>query len=225
MPHLVMMQRRVTSFAAALTILMLSMVVSIRAFADPPVQDPTATVKAVIDQAIAVFEDQGIAPGAREQRLRSIAENRFDFVGMARSAIGYHWREFTPDQRQEFVPLFTSFIEDVYLDRMEQYSVEKIQQNIKTSLVQFTRQRMDGPDDAEVFSLVTLQSRNDPVQVNYLLSLDDGQWKIYDITVDSISVIANYRNQFNRVLNQGGYDRLVSIMREKQKALSESLAQ
>jgi phospholipid transport system substrate-binding protein len=192
--------------------------------ATPPA-DPTTSVKTIIDEAIAVFQDPSIAPAAREQRLRAIAENRFDFEGMARSAVGYHWREFTPAQRAEFVPLFTAFIEDVYLDRMEKYSVEKVQQAIKTSLVQFTKQRMDGPDEAEVFSIVSLQSQSDPIQVNYLLSLDNGQWKIYDITVDSISVIANYRNQFNRVLNQGGYDKLVGIMRQKQKALAESIAQ
>lgn len=218
------MQRRLTSFAAAVTIFVASTFLSIHALADAPPQDPTTSVKSVMDQAIAVFKDQSIAPDAREQRLRSIAESRFDFEGMARSAVGYHWREFSPDQRKEFVPLFTSFIEDIYLDQIEKYSVEKIQQDIKSSVVQFTKQQMNGPDDAEVFSVVTLKSRNGPLQVNYLLSLDDGQWKIYDITVDSISIIANYRNQFNRVLNQGGYDRLVSIMRQKQKALAESLA-
>ena len=193
--------------------------------ATPPLTDPTTSVKTVIDEAIAIFKDPNIAPAAREQRLRAIAENRFDFDNMARSAVGYHWRDFTPAQRAEFVPLFTSFIEDVYLDRMQRYSVEKIKQDIQSSLVEFTKQQFNSPDEAEVFSQVTLQSRANPIQVNYLLSLDDGQWKIYDITVDSISVIANYRNQFNRVLNQGGYDKLVSIMREKQKALSASIAQ
>jgi phospholipid transport system substrate-binding protein len=199
--------------------------VALASTATQPPADPTTAVKTVIDQAIAIFKDPTIAPGAREQRLRSIAENRFDFVNMARSAVGYHWREFTPAQRAEFVPLFTSFIEDVYLDRMQRYSVEKIKQDIQSSLVEFTKQQYHSPDEAEVFSLVTLHSRDNPIEVNYLLSLDDGQWKIYDITVDSISVIENYRNQFNRVLNQGGYDRLVSIMREKQKALAASIAQ
>jgi phospholipid transport system substrate-binding protein len=186
--------------------------------------DPMASVKAVIDQTFVVFKDKQIAPADREQKLRAIAESRFDFSAMARSAVGYHWRDFTPAQKSEFVPLFTKFIEDAYLSRIEQYSVEKVNEQIQSTVIQFNKETTDGPDNAEVFSTVVLKDRNDPVQVNYLMSRDGGEWKIYDISIDAISVIANYRNQFNRVLNSDGYDKLVSIMREKQQALGASLA-
>ncbi len=188
---------------------------------------PMASVKGTIDQAVAVFRDKSVAAKDREQKLRAIAEDCFDFERMARAAVGYHWRDFTPGQREEFVPLFTKFIEDVYLSRIESYSVEKVEQEIQSSSIQFARERIDpdSPDEAEVFSSVTLQNRDKPVPVNYLLEKGPGGWKIYDLSVDSISVIANYRNQFNRVLNDGGYDKLVSILRQKQQALSGSLAQ
>ncbi len=183
-----------------------------------------ASVKGTIDEAVAVFKDKSIPAKDREQKLRAIAEQRFDFERMARAAVGYHWRDFAPDQRKEFVPLFTKFIEDVYLSRIESYSVEKVQQDIQSSSIQFTRERMDSPDEAQVFSNVTLQNRDKPVKVNYLLEHGPGGWKIYDLSVDSISVIANYRNQFNRVINEGGYDKLVSVIRQKQQSLSDSLA-
>ena len=186
--------------------------------------NPTASVQAVIDQAIAVFKDKAIAPADREKKLRAIAESHFDFERMARSAVGLHWREFSDPQRAEFVPIFTDFIEDVVLSRVEQYSVERIEQDIESSLVHFTRESIDTPDNAIVYSDVTLANRAKPLQVNYLLKRDGDQWKIYDITIDAISVIANYRNQFNRVLNDGGYDKLVSIMRQKQQALGASMA-
>ncbi len=189
----------------------------------PPPHDPMKTVKGVMDQAIAVFQDRDISAQARRQKLRTIAEANFDFEGMARSAVGYHWRALTPDQRQEFVPLFTSFIEDVALSQIEKYSVEKVQQDIKTSVIVFNNERVDG-DSAEVFSTVTLQSRPNPLQVSYLMKDVGGDWKIYDIDVDSISVIANYRNQFNRVINEQGYDKLVSILREKTQQLGTALA-
>src|SRR5229473_7838382 len=80
-----------------------------------PQTDPMASVKAVIDQAIVVFKDKQIPPADREQKLRTIAETRMDFAEMARSAVGYHWKDFTPEQKAEFVPLFTAFIEDAYL--------------------------------------------------------------------------------------------------------------
>ena len=136
---------------------------------------------------------------------------------MARTAVGLHWRDFSQQQRGEFVPLFTNFIEDVYLSRMEQYSVEKVQQTIQSSSIQFIKERMDAPDQAVVFSEVTLQDRANPIDVNYLMKRDGDDWKIYDITIDAISVIANYRNQFNHVLNDGGYDKLVGIMRQKRR--------
>lgn len=215
--------RLVPALLVGLMILAGAMAPAPWAQAPPPGTGPMASVKSVMDQAIAVFKDQQTPPADREKKLRAIAESHFDFARMARSAVGYQWRDFTPAQRQEFVPLFTAFIEDVYLSRMEDYSVEKVQQDIQSSAVQFTRERMDGPDDAQVFSTATLQNRAKPVQVNYLLRRDGSEWKIYDITVDAISVIANYRNQFNRVLNDGGYDKLVSIMRQKQQALGASL--
>ena len=201
----------------------LSPLTSARAADTAPI-GPMASVKSVIDQAIAVFKDQGIAPADREAKLRAIAESHFDFEKMARTAVGLHWRDFSPSQRAEFVPLFTNFIEDVYLSRMQQYSVEKVQQTVQSASIQFIRERLDAPDQAVVFSTVALQDRAKPINVNYLMKLDDNDWKIYDITLDAISVIANYRNQFNRVLNDGGYDKLVGIMRQKQQALGASMA-
>jgi phospholipid transport system substrate-binding protein len=195
-----------------------------RAVASDAPTDPMASVKLVIDQAIIVFKDKQIAPADREQKLRTIAETRLDFQEMARSAVGYHWKDFNPEQKAEFVPLFTAFIEDAYLSRIETYSVEKVNQQIQSSLIQFNKETTDGPDYATVFSTVVLNDRNNPIQVNYLMRRNANEWKIYDITLDAISVIANYRNQFNRVLNNGGYDKLVSVLRQKQQALGASLA-
>lgn len=184
----------------------------------------TMSVKSVIDQSIVVFKDQQISAADREKKLREIAERHFDFEEMSRSAVGYHWRDFTPAQKSEFVPLFTAFIEDAYLSRIETYSVEKVNQQIQTSKIQFTKETSDGPDYAEVFSNVALQDRANPVQVNYMMRRDNNEWKIYDLSIDAISVIANYRNQFNRVLNSDGYDKLVSIMRQKTEGLRKTMA-
>lgn len=184
----------------------------------------TASVKSVIDQSIVVFKDGQISEPDRETKLRQIAESHFDFAEMSRSAVGYHWRDFTPAQKSEFVPLFTNFIEDAYLSRIEDYSVEKVNQQIESSRIQFTRETPDGPDYAQVFSTVALSDRANPLQVNYMMRRDGNEWRIYDISIDAISVIANYRNQFNRVLNSDGYDKLVSIMRQKTEGLRKTMA-
>jgi phospholipid transport system substrate-binding protein len=216
------LELKVRTFAlAALLLCMVSSAASAQsaAQASVPPGDATASVKAIIDQSIVVFKDQQISKPDREQKLRAIAESHFDFAEMSKSAIGYHWKTLTPAQQTEFVPLFTTFIEDAYLSRIESYSVEKINQQIQSSVIQFTKQTTDGPDYAEVYSTVVLQDRKDPIPVNYLMRRDGNEWKIYDITIDAISVIANYRNQFNRVLNTDGYDKLVALIRQKTAGL------
>src|SRR5580698_10064179 len=138
--------------------------------------DATASVKSIIDQSIAVFKDQHISAAEREQKLRAIAESHFDFAEMSRSAIGYHWKTLTPAQQSEFVPLFTTFIEDAYLSRIESYSVEKVNQQIQSSMIQFIKETSNGPDYSEVYSTVVLKDRKDPIAVNYLMRNDGGEW-------------------------------------------------
>jgi phospholipid transport system substrate-binding protein len=196
---------------------------SAQTMVSPPTSptDAMGSVKSVIDQSIVVFKNQQISAPDREQKLRAIAESHFDFTEMAKSAIGYHWKTLTPAQQSEFVPLFTTFIEDAYLSRIESYSVEKVNQQIQSSMIQFVKQTTDGPEYAQVYSTVVLQDSKNPIAVNYLMRNDSGEWKIYDITIDAISVIANYRNQFNRVLNSGGYDKLIEIIRQKIQGLQQ----
>jgi phospholipid transport system substrate-binding protein len=196
---------------------------SAQTMVSPPTSpnDAMGSVKSVIDQSIVVFKNQQISAPDREQKLRAIAESHFDFTEMAKSAIGYHWKTLTPAQQTEFVPLFTTFIEDAYLSRIESYSVEKVNQQIQSSMIQFVKQTTDGPEYAQVYSTVVLQDSKNPIAVNYLMRNNSGEWKIYDITIDAISVIANYRNQFNRVLNSGGYDKLIEIIRQKIQGLQQ----
>jgi phospholipid transport system substrate-binding protein len=189
----------------------------------PPATDPMKTVQRVMDQTIAVFKERDITPPDRRQKLRTIAEAHFDFEAMARSAAGYHWRDLTAEQRAEFVPLFTTFLEDVALTQIEKYSIQKVQEDIRSSLIAFDHERVDG-DRAEVFSTVTMENRDQTFQISYLMKNVAGDWRIYDIDVDSISVISNYRNQFNRVLSEKGYDTLMSLLRQKSEQLGSELA-
>lgn len=187
--------------------------------------DPTAMVKAVIDQATAVVRDTQVPTPERDKRLREIAEANFDFADMARTTLGYHWRQLTPQQQAEFVPLFTSFMENVYLSKLQEYSVQKLRQTAAASNVNFTGQQFDGADYAEVRSTVLLKDQPSPIKVDYLVRRDGAAWKIYDLTIDAISVMANYRQQFNRVLNNDGYPALVSMLKKKVAELGSTLDQ
>ncbi len=185
--------------------------------------DPTAMVKAVIDQATVVVRDTQTPAAERDKRLRDIAAANFDFADMARTTLGYHWRQLTPAQQAEFVPLFASFMENVYLSKLQEYSVQKIRQTATTSNVSFTGQQYDGADYAEVHSTVLLKDQPPPIKIDYLVRRDGASWKIYDLNIDAISVMANYRQQFNRVLNNDGYPALVGMLRKKVQELGSTL--
>jgi phospholipid transport system substrate-binding protein len=215
------------SAAAFLFIVLLSYAAAIAtvattAHASP---DPISVLKSGLDQVIVVFNDQHMPLGQRRAKLRSMSLQYFDFKSMAKSVLGYHWRNLTPAQRNQFVPLFSEFIQDAYLSQMEQATVEKIRRAMSTANVRFLKQTYFGPDYAEVFSIVALQGQNDPLQVNYLMHQVGGQWRVYDVTVDAISLIENYRNQFNRVIKNEGYQKLIADLQAKREQLQQYMNQ
>jgi phospholipid transport system substrate-binding protein len=220
------MIRRKSSIAFTIVLLLLctARVQAVIAAAPAPT-DPMNVVKTGIDQVIAIFNDQQMPLSQRREKLRSMSLNYFDFDSMAKSVLGYHWRDLTPAQRSQFVPLFTEFIQDAYLSNLEQAMVEKIRQEAKTAEVKFLKQTYFGADYAEVFSTVALEDHRDPLEVNYLMHQSDGQWQVYDVTVDAISLIANYRNQFNRIINNEGYPKLIADLEAKRQQLREYIDQ
>jgi len=151
----------------------------------------------------------------RQDKLRQIVAATFDFDEMSKSALGYHWKQITPDQQKEFSNAFVVFIEDSYLSKINDYRGQQVALRTSRSL---------DPQYTQVNTDIIDQSGQDPIHVNYLLQHEGGQWKIYDVTVDAISIMANYRNQFNRVMNNQGYDTLIGDLKSKQTALQASLA-
>ena len=184
--------RKLRALAAMVTLLVL--IVGAAGATVPSLPDPMGAVKHGVDQVLAVFRDPAISLKARREKLRQLSAQHFDFADMARSSLGYHWRTLTPAQRASFVPLFATFIQDAYLSKLQEYTVRKIQDEAKTAKISFTRESFDATDYAEVFSDVRLIEQKDPLQVNYLMHRRDGAWLIYDLTIEGISIIANYRN-------------------------------
>jgi phospholipid transport system substrate-binding protein len=177
--------------------------------------DPMAVVKTTVNQAMDVLRDSQSPLAQRQDKLREIVAATFDFSEMSKSALGYHWKQITPDQQKEFTSAFRVFIEDSYLSKINEYRGQQ---------VAFLTLRNDGPQYTQVNTDIIDPSGQDPVQVNYQLLQEGGSWKIYDVTVDAISIMANYRNQFNRVVNNSGYDTLIGDLKSKQAALESSLA-
>ena len=120
------------------------------------------------------------------------------------AAEGYLLNELTPEQREAFVPLFKDFLGQVYLGRITSHDVEK---------VLFTRETVD-KDYAEVDTKL-IAGTGDQVSVVYLLKRTDGNWKVYDLIIDNVSIVNNYRAQFDRVISDSSYQELVKRIEKK----------
>ena len=200
-----------TGALAALALVLLVGPMIPRAWAD----EPMGVVKGTVNQALDVLRDKQSPLAQRQDQLRQIVAASFDFKEMARSALGYHWRQLSPAQQDEFTKTFVAFIEDSYLGKLNEFTTQQ---------VEFVTTKSLGEGYAQVnTNIVKPGSSEDPTKLNFLLEQEGLSWKIYDVTVDAISIIANYRNQFNRVMNNKGYDTLISDLKSKQAALAASL--
>ena len=171
---------------------------------------PMATVQETVSQVLSIVKDPSYksATSERREKLRETIAPRFDFGEMARSAMGYHWRTLSPAQRDEFVRLFTGLLEASYMGKSEGYKGQKIV---------YVKQTQQGAV-AQVNTNI-VPSGGQPIAVNYRLKQEDGAWKVYDVVIDQISLVGNYRNQFNRIVNEKGYNQLVSALKQKRQAI------
>lgn len=170
---------------------------------------PTDQIRATVDKALAVLRDPRLKSDAktqeRREKLRQILYAGFDFTEMAKRSLGSHWRKRTPKEQEEFVQLFTSLLEKAYTDRIESYHDETFQ---------YSRETLDG-SYADVESRIVTQ-KGEQFTILYKTSLVNGQWKVYDVVIENISLVNNYRSQFNRVITNDSYEELLRRMKEKQ---------
>ena len=129
---------------------------------------------------------------------------------MARAALGVHWNELSEQQRKDFVELFTHLFQVSYITRVESYFVQPIA---------FVKESIEGTDYAQVDTNILNPAGQDSTSLNYRLKFENGRWLVYDVIVDNISMVTNYRNQFARALDNAGVDSLMDHMRSKQKDL------
>jgi phospholipid transport system substrate-binding protein len=176
--------------------------------------EPLEKIRETVEDVLAVLGDETLqAPenqASRRERLRLAVYQRFGFEEMARRSLGRHWRDLSDEQRQEFVGLFSDLLERSY--------VAKIESAGTGSRVDYTRETIDDEGFASVQSVVT-NPLDSQIEVEYrLLRRDDAQpWEVYDIVIEGVSLINNYRTQFNNIIHRTSYEGLVKQLRLKQE--------
>src|SRR5262245_12272008 len=167
---------------------------------------PTDQLKQRVDEVIKVLEDPALTgkPAERRAAVRKIAEDIFDYPDTARRALGQHWNARTPQEREEFVRLFADLLDRAYIGKIELYQGEK---------VRYVNETLEGDEATVKTRIVTKQGSEVPV--DYRMRLKDGRWLVYDVVIEGVSLIANYRTQFNKVVQTESYQALVQKLRAK----------
>jgi phospholipid transport system substrate-binding protein len=171
---------------------------------------PLATVQTNVTQLLAVLGNPALEgqDGLRKKRvaIRSVADTLFDFYALSRRTLGSNWTKFNADQQQEFIALYRKLLEGISGDRLLQYQGEKVK-FIKAVSLSETR--------AEVHTAIVAASGDIPMHSQMFLK--DGAWKTYDLIVENVSLVANYRTQFNSLLSKNPPEKVLAVIRDKVK--------
>ena len=169
---------------------------------------PTDDVKNTIDRVLKIVTDPNLKPQSktkeRRAQVRQTVLERFNFGEMARRSLATHWRDLTPQQQEEFVNLFTELLEKSYVDKIENFSDEKIL---------YLGEQVDQGIATVKSKVVT--KKNVEIPIDYKLLQRAGKWEVYDIIIESVSLINNYRVQFNKIIRTKSYPELVRLMKVK----------
>jgi phospholipid transport system substrate-binding protein len=170
--------------------------------------EPTEAIRSAINQGVEILRSAKLDNQKQRaqviDRLRQIVYPLFDFNEMAMRSLGVHWRKLNPEQRKQFVATFTALLEKTYADQIDVYEGQQ---------VVYTGENIDG-NYAQVESRI-IDKKGQTYSVVYRLHQVDGKWKIYDVVAESISLVNNYRSQFNRVLSKSSFDELLATMKQK----------
>ncbi|CBE69267.1 conserved exported protein of unknown function [Candidatus Methylomirabilis oxygeniifera] len=168
----------------------------------------TDQVKGTVDQVLKILTDPALKgerkTKERRAQLRKTVLERFDFSEMSKRSMGRYWSERTPDERSEFVGLFTDLLERAYVDRVEGYTGEQIL---------YLEETTDGNYSEVRTKIVT--KRNQEIPIAYRLQKADSKWSVYDIVVEGVSLVNNYRTQFSKIIRTSSYQDLVKKMQAK----------
>jgi phospholipid transport system substrate-binding protein len=179
------------------------------AMAPAATPSPTEVVQVGIEQVVQAVQDFDAShPAAAEKRrveIRRAAGRLFDFEEMARRTLARHWSDRTPSEREEFVTLFRDLLERSYLSRLENYSGERII---------YLGETVDGEFATVRSKIVT--GRTSEIALSYRLHQVGSRWAIYDVLIEGVSFVGNYRSQFNRIISKTSYEDLVKKLRLKE---------
>lgn len=164
---------------------------------------PRDQVRQTVEKVLDVLRNKQLPEAERRSQLRTLIRDRFDFALMSRWTLGRYWREATKDQQQRFIDLYSDLLEASYLGKIEAYTDEKVDY--------LDEQLEDGR--AEVKTEIVTDTGNIPL--NYRLSHEGDQWRVFDVVIEGVSLVRNYRSTFGEIARKDGIEGLLKQVAAK----------
>jgi len=166
-------------------------------------------VRETVTEILGILEDPALKDPAkrtvRRRKLEEIAAARFDYAEMSKRVLGSYWKPLTEEQRKEFVEVYKSFLSGRYAGKIEDYTGREQE-------VGYLMERIEG-SYAEVRT--ELRSEKTTLPLDYRLLLNENRWLAYDIIIDGVSLVSNYRSQFQKIIRESSYEELINKLRER----------
>lgn len=171
---------------------------------------PLNDVRKTVDEVVRIVADKEMKKNEQKRRLalKKTISSIFDYNEMAKRSLGKHWNQLTSEEKNQFSELFAALLENSYAGKIESYNNEKIV---------YIKELLDG-DHAEIRSKVVTAKR-DEFTLDYRMTSQNGKWMVYDVVVEGVSLVSNYRGQFNRVITASGYSGLIKKLGVKNNEL------
>lgn len=176
-------------------------------------ETPSQVVDGLATQVVAVLKDGALDAAQKRARIEQIAYSAIDFVTLSKLVLARNWAKFSTEQRAAFEAEFKRHLSMTYGRNIDSYQNEK---------VQITGERPESRGDVTVQSKILRGSTSENIVVDYRLRQVDSQWKIIDVIIEGVSLVSNFRSQFQDIVAQGGADKLITLLKEK-NASGESL--
>ena len=173
---------------------------------------PTDTVRGSVDSILTLLQNKDLDQATRRKEMRKVINGRFDFRAMSQRTLATNWKKASKEQQQEFVQLFSQLIENTYIGRVEAYTDEK---------VDYPGEKVKGKK-AVVETLILTATADIPI--NYKVYQKNGEWWVYDVIIEGISLISNYRSSYQEIVKKEGIDGLIAKMKDKIKELESQPA-
>jgi len=180
------------------------LVIPLSVYAGPPLE----TVKGRVNEVLDVLRDHSLkgesGKKAKKAKIRSISERMFDYNELSRRTLAQNWNKFNPEQQKEFIELYKSILEDAYVDKIISYTDEKVTYNKENPLSEKT-----------VEVQTTIVTKKADIPIYYRVIQKEGAWRVYDVVIEGVSLISNYRTQFKEILANKSPDALLDTLRKK----------